>query len=292
MTIDSPAPGSAEYLIQFLHPEKMLGLIPATGALDDMLAGPVVGVPADLAASLRGSFAANALAHARRLLTDDAALLPELARLGAVLSHATLAAVGDSITDDLQSWAHILDHLVGKDLGGPGWTVLNFGRSADTTADLLCRFAQVLATEPDVIAVQIGSNDAKLFAHSPGGSLVSPAETTRNARLLDRAARTAGARVVWVLPPTPDFARLSVCPWFVEAGLGWEPAVFTATRAAIRDVVEVFVDPDDLLVEATDLLEDGLHPSAWGQAKICRAVVAALAETEPQTEPQTMETGP
>ena len=279
MTIDSPAVGTAEYLVQFLHPEKMLGLIPAPGGLDELLAEPILGVTPDQVESARDAFTSNVRAHARRLLDSHPELRREIGSLG-LATDTTVAAVGDSITDDLQSWAYLLGQLLREDFGGPGSTVLNFGRSADTTADLICRLDRVLAAQPDIIVFQVGSNDAKQFAHSPGQPLVSPAETVRNVAMLDRAARRSGARVAWILPPTPDFTRLDSCPWFVGGGMKWDAETFTATRAAISSVVNASVDPHTLLDEPSDLLDDGLHPSAWGQAKICRALITLLASAE------------
>lgn len=278
MNVDAAASGTPEYLIQFLHPEKMLGIIPSTGDLEAKLDHPVVGVPPEQAHEIRRAFRANVSLRARRLLSDSPDLKTALAHSG-LRPGTKIAAVGDSITDDLQSWAYLLDEMLRSHLGSADPLVTNFGRSADTTADLLCRFDQVLAMRPDRIIFQVGSNDAKQCSHSEGQTLVSAAETTRNVRALHQAATGSGAQVAWILPPTPNFKRLDDCSWFIEAGLHWDAETFARTRAAISSVVDAAVDPDILFTSELDLLDDGLHPSVHGQSRIALSIANLVAST-------------
>jgi acyl-CoA thioesterase-1 len=97
---------------------------------------------------MKGRFDANARDAARELL-EDPAFAVRVDRLP-FQAGQTVVGVGDSITDDLQSWLEIVRHLLEKQRAQDGIRVVNGGLSAHTTAMVLRRFVtNVVALKPD-----------------------------------------------------------------------------------------------------------------------------------------------
>lgn len=85
-------------------------------------------------------------------------------------NNTKIACVGDSITEGFglawqssTSYPVVLDSIL-----GPGYSVLNFGRSATTLRKKgdfpywSCKeFHNVFALQPDIIVIQLGTNDTK-----------------------------------------------------------------------------------------------------------------------------------
>ena len=59
-----------------------------------------------------------------------------------------VALVGDSLTQG-GDWASLL----------PGENLINFGAAGDTTDDVVARLGDVIAADPEVVAILIGTND-------------------------------------------------------------------------------------------------------------------------------------
>jgi acyl-CoA thioesterase I len=152
---------AARMWLQYTHLDKLYGYLPGmTDALPSLF-----GLERAEYAELTAGFDAQAQQAAQQLLDEDsfAAQVDALPfRPG-----PTVLAVGDSMTDDLQSWAEILRHLL--DLRrGHGTRVVNGGLSAHTTAMVLRRWPATLrATEPDWIVCALGGNDVTRVGPEP-----------------------------------------------------------------------------------------------------------------------------
>jgi lysophospholipase L1-like esterase len=209
---------------------------------------------------------------AQRVLADWRPLLATLPfRPG-----ETIVAFGDSITDDSQSWAEILrEVLVGMFPEHPP-RVVNLGRSGDTSAHLIERFRSVAALDPDWLVIMVGNNDAKAFTSAPDTPLVSPGETARNVRLLDRLGRATGAEVLWLAEPRVEPALVAgLDQWRVEE-LVWSNDLVDASRAAVlAEVDAIDLEP---AFRSELFLPDGLHPNLEGQLTILRAVLEGVSE--------------
>ncbi|HWM12503.1 MAG TPA: GDSL-type esterase/lipase family protein [Solirubrobacteraceae bacterium] len=227
-------------LVRFCHPAKILAGTRLPGGLDEAAIAALYGSDAwrDLAAAM------------------DAAAARAAAALPAPPREPVLA-LGDSITDDLGSWAEILRHA--------GAAVVNGGLSGDTTAGARVRLTRLLEARPRWAVVLLGTNDARRHG---GPMLVSHDETRRNLAAIDARLRRCCDRVVWVTPPpVADPVRL-------EPDLLWRLDDVAAKAELVRDLDRHAVDlwpgwrPEYLMA-------DGLHPSAAGQAFIARSVARA-----------------
>jgi acyl-CoA thioesterase-1 len=262
-----------EKIVQYTHLEKLYGYLP--GMADAVPA--IFGMTPSDHAALRARFAARAEAAARDLLAE-----PDVAAAVDALPFAdgqTVLAVGDSITDDLQSWAEILRHLLRLRRPGLGAQVVNEGLSAHTTAMVLRRWpATVAAHRPDWVLCALGGNDVTRIGPEPARTQVGLDESVANLRRLRELA--PAPRWAWLTPAPVHEERVAQFPPFRFGGSAWRNADVRALADAVRrfdepvvDLVAVFGVPADPVLQGPD----GVHPTAAGQAAVARAVVTRLA---------------
>lgn len=272
------APSAAAQL-QYVHLEKLYGYLPG---LTESL--PVIfGIDPDEYAAIRDSFDAQARNAAEALLAD-ADFTDRVTRLPFPRG-ARILAVGDSITDDLQSWAEILRHVLTIARGDDDFSVINAGLSAHTSAMILRRWPSLLSSAPDRAAPDwivcgLGGNDVTRIAG--GKPQVSLTESVANLRELHRIAteRTL-ANWVWLTPVPVDEERAAANPAFQYGASSWRNTDIIALADAIRGFAEPGIDLVSLFgVPAHADLQgpDGVHPSLSGQQAIVTALVKTLTE--------------
>lgn len=263
-----------EKTVQFTHLDKLYGYLPG---MADALPS-ILGLTPQTYGDLTARFTAAARGAAQQLLTDaDLA-----ARVDALpfLPGQSVLAVGDSITDDLQSWAEVLRHLLDLRRPDDGVRVVNGGLSAHTTAMLLGRWPSTLAQRPDWIICLLGGNDVTRIGPEPTKPQVSLAESTANLAELRRIAAVRGnAAWIWITPAPVHEDRVAAFSGFRQGEFVWRNADIQALTQAIRKFDDPVVDLTEVFgVPAKDELQgpDGVHPSLAGQAAIARALVERL----------------
>lgn len=263
-----------EKMIQFTHLEKLFGYLP--GMADALPA--IFGLDSAGYAELTARFDANAREAAQGLLVDDhfAAQVDALP----FRAEQIVLAVGDSITDDLQSWAEILRHLL--DLRRPDHRVQlrNGGLSAHTSAMVLRRWPAALAESPDWILCALGANDVTRVGPEPTKPQVSLAESVANLNELRRIAESrSAASWVWITPAPVDEVRVTEFTAFQYGESTWRNTDICALAEAIVafddpivDLTAVFGVPADPALQGPD----GVHPSLAGQIAVAKALVECL----------------
>jgi lysophospholipase L1-like esterase len=104
---------------------------------------------------------------------------------GANPEHPKIAMLGDSLVDGV-NWRLLL-HCDG---------IGNYGRSGDTTAQMLARLPRILELKPKVLMVMGGTNDALLG--------IAPEETVANLKAIEaQVIRNGTAFVSFSPPPLP-----------------------------------------------------------------------------------------
>lgn len=269
------APPAAAQL-QYVHLEKLYGYLPGLG--DSLPA--IFGVSPEEYAAIRNRFAALTRSAAEQLLADDE-FADRISRLP-FQPGARILAVGDSITDDLQSWAEILQHILATARPDDHLTVVNTGLSAHTSTMILRRWPSLLHPAPDWIICGLGGNDVTRIA---GGKLqVTLAESIGNLRELRRiAAERTAAEWTWLTPVPVDEERAATNPGFKYGASSWRNTDITALANAIRAFEDPVVDLVDVFgIPAHPELQgpDGVHPSLTGQQRIVTALVETLARQE------------
>lgn len=272
MTNATPYGPPAAAQLQFVHLEKLYGYLPGlTASLP-----AIFGITADEHAAIREEFDEQARTSAGELLTD-AGFAERVARLP-FPPGARILAVGDSITDDLRSWAEILRHALTIAHPGDDLAVVNAGLSAHATAMILRRWPSLLHPAPDWIICGLGGNDVTRIAG--GKPQVTLAESVDNLRELRRiAAERTEARWVWLTPVPVDEERAAANPGFQYGASSWRNTDIVALAEAIRAFDDPVVDLVDVFgVPAHPDLQgpDGVHPSLTGQRRIVTALVETL----------------
>ena len=273
-----PPRAEIEASMQYHHPEKTLAGLPGGQEIEDEMLALFFGTDLRTYRELKAAFAERARRCARELLQDA-----RFARLVDRLPFepgSTVVGLGDSITDDSQSWLEILRHRLAERRPEDGIELVNAGISGDTTSGLLGRILDILEGDPAWIITLIGTNDVAFVRQPSTKSLVSLEETAKNlSTLRDLAETLSEARLVWITPPPAIEAR-------VDEGLSpsepmWRNADLAEVARLVRkvagedplvDLWEAFGDP----AEPEFLLPDGLHPSLAGQKAIAAALVERL----------------
>ena len=273
-----PPRAEIEESMQYHHPEKTLAELPGGQEIGDELLAPFFGTDVRTYREIRDAFAERARQCARELLQD--ARFARLVDRMPFEPGSTVVGLGDSLTDDSQSWLEILRHLLAERRPEDGIELVNAGISGDTTSGLLGRLLDLLERDPAWIFILIGTNDVAFVRNPHTKPLVSPEETGKNLRTLrDLTEALSEARLVWMTPPPAIEARV------VESSPPSEPTWRNTDLAEVakhvRDVAgedtlvdlwEAFGDPP----EPELLLPDGLHPSLAGQRTIAAAFVEQL----------------
>jgi acyl-CoA thioesterase I len=233
-------------LVRFCHPAKILGGGRLPGTLDDDAIAGLYGT--DL--TTYRALAAEMAGEARRAAADLPPAPP-----------VSILALGDSITDDLGSWAEILRHA--------GARIVNAGLAGDTTGGARVRLTRLLEERPEWAIVMLGTNDARRHGRDGEPILVSDAETRRNLHAIDAKLRRSCARVVWVTPPP------IADPVLLEPDLVWQLGDVAAKADLVREL-----DPHAVDLwpgwNAEHLSADALHPSSAGQRFIAERVLSAI----------------
>src|SRR5699024_2135020 len=188
-----------KYLLQFLNLEKRYPLLPGIEN-PEVLAG-IMGLDTEELMKLRDRFSANAKQAAIELLEDGevAEWLDELP----FERGDTIVALGDSITDDLQGWFNIFEHVLEIGLEDPDLSFINSGISYDTSTDALKRLNRdVLDHEPDWVIVALGTFDAQRLHVAPDRRLVSLADYWENLNAIETTvAELTDNPLIWMTPP-------------------------------------------------------------------------------------------
>lgn len=277
-----PTAAELELLVRFEHPEKFLAVkeLPGGALLTDACLAAAYGCSASALARVRDELAAE-VEDAAGALLDEQGLRDAVAAFP-VLAGDTLVALGDSITDDAQSWAELLRRCLERVRPGEV-TVVNAGVSGDTTVDALGRLYGIAELRPELVIAMLGTNDCQRHGPERAG-LVPPGASHENAVAIARWLSRAGARVIWLTPPPVDRQALAAAagerPFDVDVD---ELARLSeALRSSGLEVIDTGsrIDPS---ASAGHLLADGVHPSLTGQRRIAEAVVRALGGEMRQT---------
>jgi lysophospholipase L1-like esterase len=268
-----------ENWVRYTHLEKLYGYLPG---MDEALLARLFGLDPEEYRAVKDRFEEGARDAALELL-EDASFAERVDRLP-FRAGQTVVGVGDSITDDLQSWLEIVRHLLELRRPEDGICVVNGGLSAHTTAMVLRRFIPgVVSLEPDWILCLLGGNDATRVGPEPNKPQVGIEETAKNLEAMRRIVKEqTEAEWVWITPPTYDEERAASFPPFKMG-----QSVFTngdiiaigdfvrAQEEPVVDIQEVFGIPADPELQGPD----GVHPSLAGQKAIAKAFVERLTES-------------
>lgn len=168
--------------------------------------------------------------------------------------NGTIVAFGDSITAGFgvapqEAYPYRLQLLLQEH--GYNYTVINMGRSGDTSESALARVDEVTALDPDIVILQIGANDAK--------ALVDPAITKENIEAIVTELVAHNITVVLAGSPVVRIAQWDFPQRFTEI----YPAI-----AQERNLTYIPFFLRGVIGVGSMNLQDGVHPAAAGHAAI------------------------
>jgi lysophospholipase L1-like esterase len=276
----TPAPEMAATFVRFVHFDKFLGSFGVT--LEEEQLAALYGVDVQTYRDILAQFDAATRQAAEELLEDSdfAARVDQLP----LAPGETVVAFGDSITDDRQSWAEILRHLLALRRADDQIAVVNQGISGDTTAAALRRLVPILLTQPAWIVCMLGTNDVMRNGKQATKTLVSLEETALNLAELRHLAATESATTewAWITAPPCDDELIAASPFWAAAEIGMRNDDLVAIADVLRDEPDPVVDLITLFGQPPAsglLMEDGVHPTLAGQQAIVRALVERLTES-------------
>lgn len=270
-----------KYLLQFLNLEKRYPLLPGIENTEAM--AHLMGLDEEELLKLRERFKTNAREAAVELLKEDEVTdwLDDLP----FQKDDTIVALGDSITDDLQGWFSIFQHVLEITVPEADFTFVNAGISYDTSTDALQRLNRdVLAHEPDWVIVALGTFDAQKLHVEPTRPLVSLADYWENTKTIEEAIKEITDNpLIWITPP-PVITEMQ------QKIRLFDFDIFDEDLQNIREILSgkqgYIVDPigkrmsEDDEVEAWNYLSDGLHPSLSGHVNTVRELLRHLARSK------------
>jgi acyl-CoA thioesterase-1 len=274
----APAADMAAFFVQFIHFDKFFSSFGVSLGEDQLAA--LYGIDAQTYRDLLAQFDVAARQAAEELLADAefAARVDQLP----FAPGESVVAFGDSITDDLQSWAEILRHLLDLRRPDDQIQVVNQGISGDTSTAALRRIVPILSTQPAWIIGMFGTNDVQRNGREATKMLVSLDETALNlAELRHLAATESEANWVWITAPPCDDALVAASPIMAAGEVSMHNDDLVAIADVLRDEPDPVVDLITLFGQppaAGILSEDGVHPTLVGQQEIARALVERMTE--------------
>jgi acyl-CoA thioesterase I len=278
----SKLPLVIEDMLQLNHPEKTLAIFPG---MNEQCAADIYGLTLKKYKKIVNCFKDNAKKAAECLL-EDKQLLAQIQKLP-FKSGQTIIGLGDSITDDYQSWFEILTNIVHMAISDD-IRFINAGISGDTTSQMITRFIGVVNNKPDWILCMAGTNDAREHGLFPNKLNVSIPETEANCKMLLHFAKTqTSAKWIWLTPSRvidkvqENHPYMKIVQFIIRSKNLYPIVKF------IRKQKEPFVEIWNAFGENIDpklLLEDGLHPSLEGHKLIVTKVIDRLSKLDQQAD--------
>lgn len=190
----------------------------------------------------------------------------------------TVAAIGDSITSDRESYAKILKEVWRDD---PMRRIVDCAVSGDTTVDVIRRlYPTVIGLEFDWAVIFLGTNDSRANDDEFDFPYLSLEEYEKNMEYLVKVLQKRKKPIVLVTIPYADNERMK--SYFTDLPMRYDYERIDGTNGVIRKLAKKYKTE---LCEFAGTLEqiggdcledDGLHVSLEGQKMLCGLLLDIL----------------
>lgn len=262
------------YLLPFLNLRKRFPLLP--GARQVSAEAAFIGISADELMEARIRYDQAAKQAALEVLQE--AEIIDVLQEQPFGERATIAAVGDSITDDAQGWFEILRHVL--EIGTEGdYRFVNTAVWGGTSLDALRIFERdVVAQKPDWIILALGTMDAMRLHGVPARTLVSLADYWENVSAMESmASEITRHPVIWITPAPVNTDSMEALGVFDG----------TVSEADLRPIREVITGKTGIIVDPYGrrlgqplsdwhLGPDGLNHTVAGHVQTVKALFRAM----------------
>ncbi len=272
-----------EYLVQFSNIEKRFPLF--QGVQDPEAVADFIGIDSENFIKIRESFDVQVRQAAEEILKDSA-LLENAERLP-FKPDDTIAVIGDSVTDDRQSWFNILRNVLDMVVPKAKFRYIDASITDSISADALRRLERdVMAKSPDWVFVALGSQDAMRLHLTTGRTLVSLAEFWENINAIESAIiQNCKNPPIWITPPP-------VIPELMQQMPLLEGIVDEQDLRDFREVIAgktgFIIDPSGIRMgvppKEWNYLNDGFRPSLAGNMETVRSILLTMGKKkEPES---------
>jgi lysophospholipase L1-like esterase len=204
---------------------------------------------------------------------DDIAEVSHYSAANAVLReqasiHPRIVMFGDSITEFWQ-----LPDVEGVD-------IINRGIAGQNSSQMLLRFEDdVVSLAPRAVVILCGTNDLRCYVGEPESMAASAiARISRNIMAMVDISKANNIRAVMcTVPPVGrDSRRVSRDPAAIRAVNKWLGQFASSRGCRLADYYSALAGEDGYL--ATELGEDGVHPSLQGYLRMWPALLPVIMD--------------
>jgi acyl-CoA thioesterase I len=184
-----------------------------------------------------------------------------------------VACVGDSITEGAEienekRYPAQLQLMVGeeyevKNYGYGGSTML---RKGDVSYWQQEKYKEVLAWNPDVVIIKLGTNDSK-----PQNWIYSEEFESDYRAFVQSFKKLSGAHKIFICTPVPVFKDMGD----IEGGIVKDEIVALVKNVAMAEKVSL-IDLHTSLADKPELFPDGIHPNGEGAKLIAENVFKVI----------------
>ncbi len=265
-----------ESIVRFQHPEKLLFFAPQ---MSEAAIAAVFGVELENYREIKNRITRETRRAAEELLANS-----EFAKRVDRLPFQTddvIVGIGESTTDDLQSWLEIVRNILDLRRPNDRIRVVNNGVSGQTTTTGLRLFTGTLRQKPNWVFCSLGVNDAARYGSEATKTNVSLEETTKNLAEMRRLAalEKVSPKWIWLTLPPIDETRISAYQGFKMGQVAWRGSDIEAINDFLRRQSETVIDLNETFGKPspTDfLMPDGLHISLAGHKETVKILIEKL----------------
>lgn len=266
--------------VQFFHPEKKYPFL--RGGFSSAAHAALFGLREQFYNTIKETFS-DRVNDAAKALCEDSDYVQAIKSLPLIAkgkAKARVVVLGDSLTDDSQSWFSIIERSFAIIRPDDNIRFTNLAVSGDTTSQLLGSVISAAQLKADLYFCFSGTNDARIHGGSRYKPCTSIDEVQRNlASVIDFAQHHTKAPWVWLTPVGVDPARVAEHEFLKPLMASWCNDHIAQVAALVKRQAENVIDlrPHFTDLEDSHLLDDdGLHWSIDGQRLAAKVVIKQL----------------
>ncbi|MCM1544758.1 MAG: GDSL-type esterase/lipase family protein [Ruminococcus sp.] len=192
-----------------------------------------------------------------------------------------VACVGDSVTYgmNMENWGQNAYPVVLQSLLGKGYCVNNYGYSGRTVQKSGNKpyvneklYHQSLDFEPDIVILQIGSNDSKTVNWKNRQAFAEDYSA-----LVKSYVELASKPKVFIVTPPPAFEVNGEVKYDIQKDT-IQNEIYPAVVEAAGEYGLTVIDLNELLTGESEMFVDGLHPNPQGAKIFAEAVYQAITQ--------------
>lgn len=261
---------------QFFHPQKKYAFL--RGGNNPAAHAALFGVREVFYQSLLNEFESN-VARACEELCQNQEFCDIITNLD-IPSEGSIVVIGDSLTDDSQSWFSILQRAFHSLRPQDKIKFHNLAVSGDGTPQLQWSVIEALQLDACIYFVFTGTNDGRIQGYEHGHTLTSLSESTRNIKQsIEFIGKRSNAPWIWLTPVGSDSKRIDEHDFFKPLEATWDNQHIDRVADIIAEHAPNCLDlRKDFtpIIDSPLMDEDGLHWSIEGQKLATKLIVDQL----------------